>query len=228
MIKKMICKIFSAHGFLPLILAMSYNFLMYFICNVAAMHLPLHSLALPFDHQIPMISWTILIYFGCYIFWIVNYIMIYNRSREHAYRFFVADFFSRTVCMLFFLLYPTTLERPEITGTGIFDELMRFLYAADKPTNLFPSIHCLVSWFCFLGIRTDKRIPTWYKAASALFAFAVFASTLTTRQHVFLDIIGGVALAHISCLVAFRSSCWKLAAGFFDKAAAFLKLSESR
>ncbi|MFR5832103.1 MAG: phosphatidic acid phosphatase, partial [Lachnospiraceae bacterium] len=153
--KKIIAKIFSPWGLVPLIMALLCNFAVYSGCNALTRNWNLHSLAIPLDKQIPLIPWTIVIYFGCYIFWIINYILIYRRSREYAYRFFVADFLSRIVCLVFFLCYPTTLVRPAVEGEGIFYDAIRFLYKIDAPTNLFPSIHCLVSWFCFIGIISD-------------------------------------------------------------------------
>lgn len=105
----------------------------------------------------------LIIYFGCYVFWAVNYILAARQEREQVYRFFTADIISRCVCLIIFLAYPTTNTRPVIEGNGIWDLLAGWLYSIDAADNLFPSIHCLVSWFCFLGIKDQKRIPTWYK-----------------------------------------------------------------
>ena len=211
--KKKFVKIFSQWGFAPLCMAVLCNFAVYCGCSVLTKNWNLHSLAIPLDYQIPLVPWTILIYFGCYIFWVVNYILIYRRSREYAYRFFIADFLSRIVCLLFFVLYPTTLERPIVEESGFFYDAIRFLYWIDAPTNLFPSIHCLVSWFCFIGIVDDKTIPLWYRIASFFIAVAVFVSTLTTRQHVILDVVGGVALAQICFWISQKTRLWR----FFEK-----------
>ena len=103
--KKIIAKIFSPWGLVPLIMALLCNFAVYSGCNALTRNWNLHSLAIPLDKQIPLIPWTIVIYFGCYIFWIINYILIYRRSREYAYRFFVADFFiTNCVSCVFFML----------------------------------------------------------------------------------------------------------------------------
>lgn len=214
--KKIISKIFSPWGLVPLIMALLCNFAVYSGCNTLTRNWNLHSLAIPLDKQIPLIPWTIVIYFGCYIFWIINYILIYRRSREYAYRFFVADFLSRIVCLVFFLCYPTTLIRPAVEGEGIFYDAIRFLYKIDAPTNLFPSIHCLVSWFCFIGIISDIKIPKWYKVMSFLIALAVFVSTLTTRQHVIVDVVGGVVLAQICYLIAQKTNIWRCFEKTFD------------
>ena len=71
--------------------------------------------------------------------------------------FFTADLISRRVCLIIFLAYPTTNTRPVIEGSGFWDLLAGWLYSIDAADNLFPSIHCLVSWFCFLGIKDQKK-----------------------------------------------------------------------
>ena len=127
LIKKTIAKIFSLWGLAPLLMAVTCNFVVYIGCNVLTRNWQLHSLALPIDYEIPLVPWTIVIYFGCYLFWILNYILIYRRSREYAYRFFVADFLSRIVCLAFFVLYPTTLVRPCVSFTKLMRQQICFL-----------------------------------------------------------------------------------------------------
>ena len=78
--------------------------------------------------------------------------MIGRIGKEHLYRFLVGDLLSRVICGIFFVMVPTTLARPEITGTGIWDQMLNLVYTVDPSANLFPSIHCLVSWFCYVGI----------------------------------------------------------------------------
>lgn len=153
------------------------------------------------DRKIPFIPWTIIIYWGCYGFWIVNYVIACRQERERAFRFLGADILAKLVCMLCFLLFPTTNIRPVIAGNSIWEELMRLLYLVDAADNLFPSIHCLTSWFCFLAVRGSAKVPKWYQAASLLMAVSICVSTLTTRQHVLIDVIGGVALSEISWLL---------------------------
>ncbi|MDE6635131.1 MAG: phosphatidic acid phosphatase, partial [Lachnospiraceae bacterium] len=92
-----------------------------------------------------------------------NYILATHEGKEAWFRFAAADMLSRVVCLVFFILLPTTNIRPEITTSDFTSRLVQLIYALDKPTNLFPSIHCLVSWFCFVGIRKSTRVPFWYK-----------------------------------------------------------------
>ena len=118
----------------------------------------------------------------------------------------------------FFAFYPTTNVRPELVGNGIFVQGMRFLYQIDKPVNLFPSIHCMASWFCCIGIRGDKKVPGWYKIVSVMIAVLVFVSTLVTKQHVIVDVIGGVAVAELTWFVSCRTNGWKIYRNLVRKA----------
>jgi len=153
------------------------------------------------DRAIPLQSEWVLVYYGSYVFWVVNFVMISRRGREYWFRFFAAFFTSAIITFIVFMVYPATMERPEITGEGFFPFCMRLMYAADKPINLLPSFHCLGSWFCALGLHGARKTPLWYKIFSYVFALLVCASTLFVRQHCIADVVTGVALAQIMYLV---------------------------
>ena len=200
--KKIIAKIFSPWGLVPLIMALLCNFVVYSGCNALTRNWNLHSLAIPLDKQIPLIPWTIVIYFGCYIFWIIGYLYNAAMDKRHCYRFLMADWLAKAVCFICYVVYPTTNTRPEIVGSDIWAQLMRFLYSMDAADNLFPSIHCLVSWLCYIGIRGNKKVPQWIRTTFCICAIAVFISTLTTKQHVIYDVVAGVALVEVTYRVS--------------------------
>ena len=133
------------------------------------------------------------------------YVLCARQEKHAAFRFFLADFLSKAVCLLFFVLLPTTMPRPEIPGNTVWDDLMRFLYRIDAPYNLFPSIHCLVSWLCFIGARNHRGLPRWAAWATGVMAVLVCFSTLTTRQHVVADVAAGIILAEGCYYIAGRS-----------------------
>lgn len=155
------------------------------------------------DRMIPFFAPSAAVYLGCYLFWAVNYILIARQSKEEVCRFFAADFLSRLVCLFFFLVFPTTNVRPELEPAGFWNQVMLWVYSVDAADNLFPSIHCLVSWFCYIGIRGREDLPVWYRRFSCVMALLVCASTLTTKQHVLADVAGGILLAEL-CLRAGR------------------------
>ncbi|MGN0334484.1 MAG: phosphatase PAP2 family protein [Lachnospiraceae bacterium] len=193
------------YSLLPLLITVIWNQVVYCGSMLLTRNWTHYSFELPMDRIIPFLPWTVSVYFGCYLFWITNYILCSRQEKSEAYRFLCADFLSKTVCLVCFLLIPTTNIRPSIEGDTLWTDLMRFLYQVDSPSNLFPSIHCLVSWLSYIGIRGKKHIPVWYRLFSCLMALAVFLSTLTTKQHVIVDVIGGVLLAEI----CYRAAGWR-------------------
>ena len=169
-----------------------------------------HNLSSPFDNIVTFIPQFILIYFGCYIFWVVNYLLIAAQKEEHRYQFFTADFYARLICCVCFVFFPTTNTRPELAGSDIFTGAVRFLYQIDEPINLFPSIHCMASWFCCIGLRGLKSVPNWYKIFSKVIAVLVFISTLALRQHVWMDVISGIFLAELTWFISRHTNGYKV------------------
>lgn len=157
-------------------------------------------LATDFDDIIPFLPWTVYIYWICYLFWIVNYILAVKQSSEEADLFIIAHFIGETVCFIAFVFMPTTMVRAEITGNTLADQIMSLTYQIDSADNLLPSIHCFVSWLCWIGVRGKYKIPVWYQCASLFMAIAVCISTLTVKQHVIVDVIAGIILAEFSYL----------------------------
>lgn len=192
------CSKLQIRTWLPLLSAVVWNQAVYYGAGRLARGAYHHDWTLPLDRAIPFVPWTVSVYFLCYLFWAVNYVLSARQKKLLAYRFFCADFLSKGVCLVCFLLLPTTNVRPALEGSGLWENLMRFLYQVDAPVNLFPSIHCLVSWLCWIGVRGREDIPQWHRHFSFWTATAVCLSTLTTKQHVVVDVVGGIALAETS------------------------------
>lgn len=187
--------------FLAPLLALAWNQLVYNGTAWIAKSWYHYDITTPLDLLIPLVPWTVVIYFSCYLHWAVTYCLCAAQNTAERDRFFCADVLAKAVCLVFFLAIPTTNVRPEIVDENIWGALMKFLYQIDAASNLFPSIHCAVSWLCWIGVRGRKHISFLYRVFTFAAAVAVCIATLTTRQHVLADVIGGVALAEI-CYIA--------------------------
>lgn len=162
-----------------------------------------YHLTLPLDAAVPFLPWTVTIYFfGCFVFWFFLYRRVAALPRQDADRFFCANLLGKAICFFFFIFFPTEMTRPEINGTGFLDAFMRFVFWVDEPNNLFPSLHCFIAWLCWAGIRGNKQVSALWRVSALLMAVVVCISTLTTRQHVMLDVAGGILLSEL---------CWMLA-----------------
>ena len=104
-------KLIPAYGIVPLLLALLWNSLAYNGARWIASGRYHYNIETVLDERIPFIPWTLVIYFGCYLFWGINYILIAGQEKESVYRFFTADAISRIVCFCFFVLFPTTNTR---------------------------------------------------------------------------------------------------------------------
>lgn len=199
--KEKITNLIPKYAVFPLILALLVNNCVYIGVAQFKNILSFTSLATPLDEKIPLITPFVIFYVLAYVQWVLNYVLIGRDSKKLCYKFVGGDIISKIICLFFFILLPTTLVRPEITGTDIFSRLVQFIYTVDSPVNLFPSIHCLESWCCIraafqLHLKTTKR-TRFYQIATILMSLGVFASTLFIRQHVIVDVFGGIAAFEI-------------------------------
>lgn len=146
------------------------------------------------DQVIPLIPWTFLIYTSDYFVFLLAIFLLPNRDRFNSFtRMMFGVLF---ICGIFFYTFPTTYPRPEYPrDSGWFiGAMMQFIALADSPRNCFPSMHvgltAVATWSLrHLGLRTLSFFSFW--------SFAIFVSTLTTKQHYFLDILGGLAVMSV-------------------------------
>lgn len=216
-IQKFIQTLLPRQSIFPLVFALSFNMFVYMGARAVASGWHHYNIETSLDQWIPFWPPAVVIYLGCYLFWAVNYIMIAKQEREKVCQFFSADFLSRVVCLFFYLAFPTTNTRPQVPAQGVWNQVVALLYKMDAADNLFPSIHCLVSWFCYIGLRGRKEIPVWYRGFSCLMAVLVCMSTVLTKQHVAVDVIGGVLLAEICFWIGKKPAVWKRYGRILDK-----------
>ncbi|MBP3412704.1 MAG: phosphatase PAP2 family protein [Oscillospiraceae bacterium] len=161
-------------------------------------------LSLVFDLKTPFLPGWVWAYVGSYFFWMYQYITVAREDPLAGCRLAVADGIGKMICLVFFLGMPTTNVRPEVEGSGLTILLMKAIYFLDTPTNLFPSIHCLVAWVGTRYIYECKKLKHKLPVCilCTIGTFLVFACTLLTKQHVVLDVLGGVLVGEIGWWVA--------------------------
>ncbi len=180
MIKKKLTllSLIPTHICLPLILAFLWNQIVYCGSRMLMKNHFHYDITTPLDSLIPVIPWTLSIYVFSFLYWPFQYLMCCRLGKDHAYRFLSADFFAKTICLVCFLVFPTTNLRPPISEHGFWNQSLNLLYRLDAPDNLFPSIHCLVSWLCYVGIRGQHRGWRPYRLFVLGMALAICISTL--------------------------------------------------
>ena len=144
----------------------------------------------------------IIIYMLAFVQWVCGYIRIGIESRERCSRVLATELIAKIICLVIFIVYPTMIIRPEITGTDIFSKITALVYLVDTPDNLFPSVHCVESYIIFRGSMGMKKVPGWYVPAMGAFSILVFASTVLVKQHVVIDIIAAIVVSEIAFALA--------------------------
>jgi membrane-associated phospholipid phosphatase len=159
-------------------------------------------LATPWDAAIPLWPVWAVPYLLSIAWWIGSLIWAARRMDDDLYRALVSGGLVMVLASyLFYLLCPTYVERPLLTGHDWPTELMRLIYGADRPYNAFPSSHTYNS--VFVALFWCRWLPRWKPLWIGLAAI-VLLSTLFTRQHNLLDLVGGTVLAW-SC---YRLGLW--------------------
>ncbi len=196
--------IYPTYSILPIAAMLGMNMVAYMGTRIFTTGRYHYNIESPLDRLLPLVPFFVVFYVLAFAQWITGYLLIGREKKEYCYRFFLGEIIAKAICLVIFLVFPTTLNRPEITGNGIFERLLAFIYSVDAADNLFPSIHCLESWMCWRGCRklTQTRLPGWFSGANLVLTLLVFASTVLCKQHVLIDIAGGVAVVEIGLFLA--------------------------
>jgi len=101
---------------------------------------------------------------------------------------------SSLIAFAIYWAWPVSMVRPKFAGGTLGERLMLWVLSVDKPANCFPSLHVI---FAVLGAYLIDRAGVdrgarWFWWA---FAAAVSVTTVTSGQHYFIDVPGGIAVA---------------------------------
>lgn len=198
---------FPLYVWICVVAMLSVQMLVYCGTRLFLPYLTPHVLTTRLDDAIPFVQEWVVIYFLAFITWLVNALLILREGKRHAYRFACAYILALLISAAVFLLYPGTMARPVITGNGLFPAWMRFLYWIDSPTNLCPSLHVLISYYCWRGTFGCQSIPKWYQRCSLLFLILVCCSILFVKQHALVDIPAALLVGEAALQLA---RVWRL------------------
>ena len=186
---------------LPLISIFVLNCLIYWGSDLLTANRHHFDFTMGFDRAVPLVPFFVWFYILAFPFWAIGYLLSARRGKETFYRFVATDLTIHLTCFVIFLILPTTNVRPEITGNSWSEQMLQFVYAMDggnSPSNLFPSIHCYVSWLSWRSVHKSEKIPEWYQHFSLIFAILIIISTQVLKQHYLVDAVVGVVLVELA------------------------------
>ena len=195
---------------LPLILCLLFNLLAFYGGRLITAHRVHHDFSTLLDAAIPLWPPAVIIYVLAFVFWVLGYIIIAKGRQDICFEVLAGEHIAKLSSFVIFIIIPTGTVRPDSEVAGPCTWLLSIIYRLDKPDMLFPSIHCLDSWIVFRGSVRCKSLSRGYRIFCCVFALMVFASTLLTKQHVILDVFGGVIVAELGLLISHLFRCGRL------------------
>lgn len=170
---------------------------------------------IPFiDDHIPVVSIFVVIYVFSYVFWIFGPIIASLTEKENFINYIIGLSAVYIIGFLIFVFAPTYMDRTAegllaaVSRPGLFNQMLSTVYSSDGSAlafNLFPSYHCLISIYCYLGIRKRTEVSKGIRVYSLVMAILICLSTVFTKQHYFADIIGGLSISFI-CYAAVQKT----------------------
>lgn len=156
------------------------------------------NLEIAFDSKIPLLPWTVLIYhsWAPLIITLIGYYLL--RDRDLFRRYVLTMIVGQLMANATFPFFQTMVPRPEAQvaqATDIFSRLLGLTYGVDNPYCGFPSIHVILCTLTIIFVWQLKGAKTWFKVLVSLYFTVIAITTTTTKQHVVLDIPGGIAYA---------------------------------
>ena len=156
------------------------------------------------DDRIPLIPVFAVIYLFSYVFWIMGPMAVSMTKKRNFVNFIAGLTMAYLIGFAIFVFVPTYMDRVKegLLGAAakpdIFSRMLNVIYSADggeTAFNLFPSYHCLISAYCYLGVCGQEEISKGFRVYSFIVAVLISLSTLFTRQHYFADMIGGIGIS---------------------------------
>ncbi len=145
-----------------------------------------------YDYKISFNILAIIPYCIWYFMLIIVPYILYIKDKDKFIKYSISYCLMVIAANILFITIPSTLHRPEITGTSILELLTKFIFFIDTPaTNIFPSLHCAMSNLWLLYIVTSKKTNMCEKIIVTIISISIMISTLVLKQHVLLDLISG-------------------------------------
>ncbi|MFD1175805.1 phosphatase PAP2 family protein [Paenibacillus puldeungensis] len=162
-----------------------------------------YSLVTDLDRLTPFVPAFIIPYVLWYPFIAAVLIGLVFKNRTLYYRTLLALCSGLIVSYVVYALFQTTVPRPEhLSEQGVLNQLIWLVYRHDQPFNCFPSIHVLTS---YLMLRGASGFGRTIRLATTVMSISIICSTLLIKQHVLMDVAGGILVGELLFRVAGKS-----------------------
>lgn len=153
----------------------------------------------PVDDHIPFIEYFIVPYLLWFAFIAVAAGYFFFTDKQGFYRLSAFLIAGMTIFLFLCTVFPNGLNlRPvSFERDNIFVDLVKYIYAADTPTNVLPSIHVFNSIGVCIAIRHSDSLKMHRRIQYGAYGLAllIILSTMFLKQHSVTDVIAAFVLA---------------------------------
>jgi membrane-associated phospholipid phosphatase len=172
---------------------------LYFFGNLTVMGNQTRDLYTQLDHMIPFIPRFAFIYVTVYWVFLMGYLS--SETPHETVSLFKSGLAIVVLSVGIHMIFPVEFVRPELIVTDFASWGLSAIWANDNPVSCFPSTHCAMAMFAGLVIYHRRTfVGLW----AMLLAVGVGISTMLTKQHYVLDVLGGFSLALIVYVLVYR------------------------
>ena len=156
------------------------------------------------DQVISFQPWAMSLYVSLWVY--VSLPPALLATRRELYRYGRAMAVTCLVGLIAFYFWPTVVPAADIDWARYPE--VAFLKNVDAAGNAFPSLHVATAFFS--GVWLDHLLrrfgaPPWSRLFNAIWCIGIVYSTIATRQHVAVDVWGGLMLGGVAAWVSLRN-----------------------
>lgn len=172
-----------------------------------------HIIHMNIDDKIPFIEFFIIPYLLWFAYVAITLMFFFFADVKSYNKMCIFLFSGMTIFLMVSTIYPNGHQlRPVLfERENVFTNMVRTLYSADTPTNLFPSIHVFNSIGTHLAIIKSEKLRNKKLICKGSFAIMtlIIMSTIFLKQHSVFDVITAFVMAAVFYSLVYRND-WEL------------------
>ncbi len=152
----------------------------------------------PLDRWLELRVWALPLYGSLWLYLALP--VAFARDMRELNAFTLRAAAMSAIALTVFWFWPTAV--PIFVIDGELHPALHFLKTTDAAGNAFPSLHVSFSVFaCAVLMRQLREVgaPAWMHLLNVAWAVGIVYSTLAIRQHVAIDVAGGLLLGLAFC-----------------------------
>ena len=167
----------------------------------------------PLDDMIPFVEYFVIPYYLWFLYMVVFAMYFFFTDKSGFYKLASFAIIGMTAFLIICTFFPNGLNlRPAaFARDNIFVDLVKFLYKADTPTNVLPSIHVYNTLAIMIAISHSEKLNNRKAVAcvSYILGILIILSTMFLKQHSVTDVIAAFAMACVTYPIVYASHAKK-------------------